>query len=147
MANERWLSFDDAVEIIRAHLDASIGRSQKVMRAARASGEIRSDDADLLVLTADDGVVGMDLRPGAKKQNDVRFSHDDLMDWLKRNAPETSVSKAQPQHRYPTDASLVEQGHELMAAGMSKRQAARKLAHDAEGGDLDQRTERLRKLL
>jgi hypothetical protein len=35
----------------------------------------------------------------------------------------------------------------MVEAGMSKRKAAAKLAPLAEGGDIDQKTERLRKLI
>ena len=51
------------------------------------------------------------------------------------------------QHRYASDAPLIERGRQMVASGMSKRQAATKLAAQAEGGSLEQKAERLRKLL
>jgi hypothetical protein len=74
----------------------------------------------------------------------------DLADWLDRQAPQQSLqvpSKTEPVHRYSGDGALIEEGRRLIADGMSKRSAAKQLAPRAEGGALDQREERLRKLL
>jgi hypothetical protein len=65
--------------------------------------------------------------------------------------PEPLSSDDQPlphQYRYPGDARLVEAGKKLKVdGGLSIRAAARKLAPEAEGGSLDQKEERLRKLI
>jgi hypothetical protein len=41
--DEAILSWDEAVEMIRKHLNASIGRSEAVLRKAYASDEVRID--------------------------------------------------------------------------------------------------------
>jgi hypothetical protein len=100
--SEQWITFEEAVDIVRAHLGASIGRSQAMTNAARASGEVRFQNlADPVLLLADDGLVGMSLRPGsmncsgvtadgrsiihrATSANMSQVSKDDLLDWLSR---------------------------------------------------------------
>jgi hypothetical protein len=104
--SEEWITFSEAVEIVMARLGASIGRSEAVTYAARASGEVRFDNpADPVLLMADDGLVGMDMRPGAQDKAGVtadgkpiihrnistrmfQISKDDLLDWLGRHHPE-----------------------------------------------------------
>jgi hypothetical protein len=106
MANEEWLTFEDATELVRAHLGTSIGRSEAVISAARASGEVRfQNPAGPVLLMADDGLVGMGIRPGAQDKAGVTadgklvthrlphrhsaslYSKNDLLDWLERNHP------------------------------------------------------------
>jgi hypothetical protein len=104
MANEEWLTFEDTTELVRAHLGASIGRAQAVTNEARASGEVRFQNLDYpVLLMADDGLVGMDMRPGAQEKSGVtvdgkaiihkiqtgtfQISKNDLLDWLERNHP------------------------------------------------------------
>jgi hypothetical protein len=115
----QWLTQSEAIEKIRALLGANIGRSEAVLRAARASGEVRfQNPADPVLLMADDGLVGMDMRPGAqsksgisgdgkaivhkisRSQNSFQISEDDLLDWLNRSYPE-SKPKAQRGGRPP----------------------------------------------
>jgi hypothetical protein len=102
--SDRWLTFEEATEIIRTGLDASVGRSEAILRAARASGEVRfQNPADPVLLLADDGLVGMDLRPGAREKAGLTadgkaimhrttsssgsINKDDLLDWLNRQVP------------------------------------------------------------
>jgi hypothetical protein len=60
----------------------------------------------------------------------------------------SSESQLSPhQYRYPGDAQLIERGRQMVKEGMSKLKAAEKLAVEAEGGTIQQRTERLRKLI
>jgi hypothetical protein len=100
--SERWLTFREAVEIVRVHLGVGIGRAEARTNAARASGEVRfQNPADPVLLMADDGLVGMDMRPGAQDKAGVtadgklikhriistsafQISKDDLLDWLGR---------------------------------------------------------------
>jgi hypothetical protein len=107
MPAETWLSFSEQVQLVRARLSASVGRSEALVRQAHASGEVRPEpllswaqrkapagmDPVSFLLMTDDGVVGMDLRPGAWKPGGVdrngnsvsrRHSKDDLLDWLDR---------------------------------------------------------------
>ncbi|QDW38968.1 hypothetical protein FFI89_018540 [Bradyrhizobium sp. KBS0727] len=112
MANSDWLTFAEAVEIVRVRLGASPGRSEAVTNAARASGEVRfQNPADPILLMADDGVVGMDMRPGAQNKggvtadgkpiihstastNPFQISREDLLDWLDRNFPQAKSAAA-----------------------------------------------------
>jgi hypothetical protein len=109
--SEEWITFSEAVEIVRAHLGASIGRSEAVTKAARTSGEVRFQNrAGPVLLMADDGLVGMDMRPGAQDKVGItadgkpivhrttstsmfQISKDDLLDWLGRQAPQQPTPK------------------------------------------------------
>jgi hypothetical protein len=112
VAEERWLSFQEAVDLFREQLGCSIGLAQSLVRKAHDSGEVRTRHAadhakDPVVLLNDDGVVGMDMRPGAlikcgdgkllvrddRPLEARRISKDDLVDWLNRNV--------KPQRRKP----------------------------------------------
>jgi hypothetical protein len=91
--SERWLTFGQASEIIRARLDASVGRSEAVLQAARTSGEVRTQEP---VFLNDDGVVGLRLRQISVR----RFSEADLLDWLGRHHPEQRAPgrRGRPSH-------------------------------------------------
>src|SRR5271156_3424414 len=87
---EQWLTREEAVELIRQRLNASVGRSQAVFQDAISSREVRARTAapprEAYYLLADDGIVG-DFRPGAKNYGGVKpssYSKDDLVDWLDR---------------------------------------------------------------
>ena len=116
-----------------------------MLRIAIASGEVRSGSRDggSVLLLVDDGIVGM--RPGHQNEPILYYNKDDLMDWLNRQAPQTQTQ--QTGHRYASDGQLIKKGRQMVARGMSKRQAAARLAPKAEGGSIDQRIERLRKLI
>jgi hypothetical protein len=156
--SEQWITFDEAAEIVRTHVGGSIGRAQKMAREAQASGEVRIQNT--VCLWADDGLVGMDLRPGAQEKHGVtrdgtpilhkptqpllQVSKDDLLDWLTRQAQVPPRASA----RYPGDAVLIAEGRQMMIAGMEKRAVARKLAERAEGaGTFESKVDRLRRLL
>lgn len=67
---------------------------------------------------------------------------DTLGDFTKLLAPAVKAS------RYPGDEALIKEGREMVAAGMEKRAAARKLAARAEGaGTFESKVDRLRKAL
>jgi hypothetical protein len=118
--SEEWLTFGEAVEIARMHLGASIGRSQAVINAARASGEVRvHNPANPTLLMADDGVVGMGMRPGAQHKAGVtadgkmivrstvststcHINSDDLLDWLSRQHPEKKPASTSPPSAHRT---------------------------------------------
>lgn len=91
-----WITFDDALNIVRTTRGGSIGWAEALVRAALKSAEVRTKQPQVL-LTADDGVVGMDLRPGAQiERAAARISKDDFVDWLDRNAPAAVNGEAEP---------------------------------------------------
>jgi hypothetical protein len=63
--------------------------------------------------------------------------------------PPQGCSPPEKEHKYRFhgDAALVARGRKMTADGISKSAAAKKLAPEAEGGTLEQKIERLRKLL
>ena len=110
---ERWLTYGEAVEIVRARVGGSVGYANSLLQNARASGEVRHRKNDVVLLVADDGVVGMNLRrtvagvtidgkpvrhSPTREVDSVEFSEDDLIDWLERNHP-TSASPGAPKPR------------------------------------------------
>jgi hypothetical protein len=143
-----WLSPSEAAALIQRHVGGSIGRSEALAKAAIASGEVRCKP--LILLTADDGIIGMDLRPGAMELANTA----DLFDWLDRRGFKEGLKQKNPQvqrgipkHRNPGDAILLKEGRKMVAKGKSKRKTAELLAHRATGGSYEQKVERLRKLL
>lgn len=103
--NNHWLSPAEAVTLVQDHIGGSIGRATNTLKLARASGEVRvrSADPDPVLLIADDGIVGMDLRAGPQIFHGIdadgklasrnlaqqprkgeTISEDDLLDWLNR---------------------------------------------------------------
>src|SRR6516162_4367446 len=90
---ERWLSFQELVTLTKSRMpSASIGRCEAIVRKACASEQIRSRP-DPVLLTADDGVIDFNLRPGAINKGTVskhgpadgKRSEDDFLDWLDLN--------------------------------------------------------------
>src|SRR5262249_40030943 len=100
MADEQWLSFQELVELVPSLLpDVSIGRAEAIVKEALASGQVRSRPGRLLLLS-NDGIIGMDLRPGAINKGgegrglavaDSKTSKEDFLDWLGRHYPEAKV--------------------------------------------------------
>jgi hypothetical protein len=87
------LSFQEAVEIIKQRLGASTGRSQKVLRDARASGEVRfrpDPNADYDIFNLPPGTMNKGgvtaVRASDMKEEKLCFSKGDLVDWLDRQA-------------------------------------------------------------
>ena len=106
-SQDQWITFDNVVELVRARLDASIGRAEAATKAARASGEVRTrnrpiDDNDPVLLTNDDGLMTWNQKPGVAVSNiatsdrKLLFSKDDLMDWLGRQPPPQKVPSSSP---------------------------------------------------
>ena len=97
MADERWISFPQMVGIVRSRYSMSIGRAEKVVKDAIASGEVRRRPEPRSLLVYDDGALDMNLRPGAINKGGVTpdgkllvqplrrlYSEDDFLDWLSR---------------------------------------------------------------
>jgi hypothetical protein len=78
---------------------------------------------------------------------EVFVRRDNLDRFIASIAPASEERRKPARHRHAGDAELAEEGRDLVAGGMSKRKAAEKLALRAEGGTIDQRIERLRKLI
>lgn len=88
MAKGQWLSFAEAVALVRDRLGCSIGKAQAVTRQADESDELRATRPRPKPIE-DDGFVDLnDLRPRS-------LSRDDLVDWLNRNSP-AQVRATQP---------------------------------------------------
>jgi hypothetical protein len=108
MSNEQWITFDDGVQLVRARMDASIGRAEAVMKAARTSGEVRTrsrpiEDMDIRwVLKNDDGILSAPIAPIVTSNKNLLFSKDDLLDWLGRHHTEVAASpepRPRPQNK------------------------------------------------
>ncbi|WP_143035618.1 hypothetical protein [Bradyrhizobium sp. Rc2d] len=166
--DDRWLTPEQAATLIRQRVGGSVGRSQGILGAARSSGEVRSRaSADPVLLMADDGVVGMDMRPGAQNKGGVnsdgkpvvhhlsadasgaRISEDDLLDWLARNhaagaAITTVAPELSPHVRYTTDDELLAEMVQGLTEGRwpNKHQAAIAVAGRAEGSGTREATVR-----
>ncbi|TYL87801.1 hypothetical protein [Bradyrhizobium cytisi] len=113
---ERWLTTGQAVALVRQRLGGSEGHSQKILRDARASGEVRARpaDPDAVLLIADDGLIGTDFRPPARSihgidadgklivhnlaqepRNGETISEHDLIDWLDRKHADNKVVRGE----------------------------------------------------
>jgi hypothetical protein len=133
-----WISPAEAEEIIRAHLNCKMGKSKAMLQevCTATPSEVRSCNDD----------------PQKRWEKTWCVCKSDLEDWLGRqrlpaSTQQQSPATRQPVHRYAGDAALIEEGRKLITGGMSARKAARGLAPRAEGGTIEQREERLRKLL
>lgn len=82
MGTKAWLSFDEATEIARTRHKVSVGYAQAIVKAAMMSGEARCG-APGVYLAADDGIVGMDLRPPEPVEQTINC--EDFLDWLARH--------------------------------------------------------------
>jgi hypothetical protein len=166
MAADKWISIPQMVEIVLSRYPTSIGRAEKLVKDAIAYGEVRprpEAERDPVLLVYDDGGLDMNLRPGAINRGGILpdgrslvgrsagyYSEADFIYWLYQQFDKRKASKnTLRSHRYnnPTDALLVKEARELVKGGMTKINAARKVAPKATGGDLDQRINRLRKLI
>jgi hypothetical protein len=82
MSKEQWLPPHAAAMVARqysgGHAGCSIGRSEELVRAAVASGEVR---------TVERGVEDFSQRTGSRVKKMLFSNKDDLVDWLKRQAP------------------------------------------------------------
>jgi hypothetical protein len=91
--SETWLSFREAVALVRDRIGASIGYAEALVMRARKSGEgVRIKRAPVL-LGADDGLTNFNFKAilagAADGMNDPPggMSEADLLDWLRRNVP------------------------------------------------------------
>jgi hypothetical protein len=66
--SEVWLTKAEAAELFRSLRPMSVGKSEADARRAWDSDEVRPEPTtNTVLLLADDGIVGMDLRPGQNK--------------------------------------------------------------------------------
>src|SRR5690349_16460493 len=123
--DERWLTPEEATAVVRNRVRGSIGLSERILKDARLSGEVRVRAAERpVLLTTDDGIIDFNLRPGALnagggpngryKLESETISEDDLLDWLGRNHPATSLDKLAGTS--PRAASKIEAAKEGIAA-------------------------------
>jgi hypothetical protein len=79
-----------------------------------------------------------------------RVSRTKLMRWLQQKAPSKAIRKRQSRRKvrrfhYPEDKALREEFRRLLKDGISKSEAARRLALKSRNGTVDQRVARFRK--
>jgi hypothetical protein len=91
MSEEAWLTFPEAVQIVRNRFGTSIGRAEASVLAARKSKEVRAKPSrEPFYLIGDDGLnPNPDLKAG-------RFSRDDFLDWLDRHEPRSAPASPTP---------------------------------------------------
>jgi hypothetical protein len=133
---KQWISVDETIKFIKTRVATTLGHAQKLLKDARASGAVQYAN--------DDGMV-------RDPRYDYAYRKDDLAGWLDRQAlQKPGKPKTRPRvHRYrhAEDAALIKEGRRMVNAGMTKLAAAKKLAPRAVGGTVEQRIERLRKLI
>lgn len=103
--SETWLSFREAVALVRDRTGASTGYAEALVMRARKSGEGVRIKRDPVLLGADDGLRNFNFRPGGGVPAD--FMNDppggtneaDLVDWLRRNVPTTAAKAVTPKRR------------------------------------------------
>jgi hypothetical protein len=114
MAEAKWLPFDGLVQIVLARFKAiSVGAAEGTVRKALASGDVRPRAADPVLLTYDDGMLDMNMRPGATNKGGVspdgklyvqppvehpstHYSVDDFLYWLRLNPPPQTKAPVTP---------------------------------------------------
>ena len=133
---KQWISIDALIELIRNCTGTTKGYAQKLWKDARASGEVRYANDDKL----------------KDPHYDYAGRKDDLEGWLDRRGlrtdkPATKQKTKVHHYRHAGDAGLVARGLKLVAKGASNSEAARRLAPHAIGGTLEQRIDRLRRLV
>src|SRR5580704_19644002 len=91
MSEEAWLTFPEAVQIVRSRCGTSIGRAEALVLAARKSKDIRPKPSrERFYLIGDDG---LDPKPDLKAG---RFSRNDFLDWLDRHEPRSAPTSPTP---------------------------------------------------
>ena len=139
ISKEQWFRFHEATALIKQHRACSEGRAEALVRAAAASGEVRSIER---------GVQDFSRRYGSPVKKISVWNKADLLDWLDRQVPPPAI-KAVPSlkgRRY-FDDDLVAEG----VAGIRRKkwpnplQAATALAQRARGASQSSIITRLRK--
>jgi hypothetical protein len=103
MADEEWVSNPQMVEIVLGRYSMSVGRAEKLVKDAKASGEVRRRREDPL-LAADDRVIAMNLRPSLLSKPlplPAYYSKGDFIDWLGR---QPSLQQPEPAAKKPGNA-------------------------------------------
>lgn len=136
---EQWFRFHEATALIKQHRACSEGRAEALVRAAAASGEVRSVER---------GVQDFTQRYGSRVKKISVWNKADLLDWLDRQVPRPAP-KPTPKvkgRRY-FDDELVAEG----VAGLRRKkwpnplQAATALAVRARGASTELTVTRLRR--
>jgi hypothetical protein len=147
MAGKNYLSVPDAEQMLLELYDISAGKAKKLVKDAIKSGEVQTPEDSVLLMT-DDGIIGMDLIPGAINPGTVTGVHkDDLLYWTKeQGVPQRQKETVVKGQRFAGDNELVTEGAEGVK---SKRwpnalKAAEALAARAEGASEGAKIKRLR---
>jgi hypothetical protein len=88
-----WITNNEAVEIIRQRRATSEGHAKFLLREV-CKTEVQTRPGPVLLL-ADDGIVGMDMRPGAQNKgvsHDLLYNKADLLHWLGQQSMPNKVS-------------------------------------------------------
>jgi hypothetical protein len=125
--SERWIIFDEAVELIRTGLDASKGRSQSVLQKACAAAEIRARRLTYSTVGSyyefiparawTDGAIDehgqfvLSFGLGPK----IEISEADLRDVLDRHRPSPATAEPPRVHPKSHPASDVDIRREILA--------------------------------
>jgi hypothetical protein len=86
VSREQWFRFHEAVALVRQRRPGSIGKTEALVRAAAASGEVRSLAR---------GVE--DYSQGHRRVVKISvLNKDDLLDWLDRHEPRPQPAETKP---------------------------------------------------
>jgi hypothetical protein len=86
-SGEQWFPFHFAVALVRQHRPGSIGKSEALVKAAAASGEVRSVER-----WAED----FSQRHGSRVKKIILLNKDDLLYWLDQHADGKTVPASPP---------------------------------------------------
>jgi hypothetical protein len=92
---EKWNTERGMIALIQSLYDIRPGHAQRIWQDARGSREIsrRRKGGEPVLLLPDDGITGMDLRPGAQNVGGAvehEWNEGDLLDRLRRHPPEVA---------------------------------------------------------
>jgi hypothetical protein len=125
-AAERWIPIPKMVEIVlNRHPGMSIGRAQRLVSEAIASGEVRRPER----------------HPDYGSEDDFIY----WLDWQQLDKQKAGKPASRPFHYRPGEAAVAKEFRRLAKGGMKKTDAARKLAEKLTTGTEKQRIARIRK--
>jgi hypothetical protein len=91
MPLDEWLSFEEVTEFVVEQLHCSVGRAEKIVREARAPGEVRTKFLGSFNLRP--GALNKGLPDQPTPEELLAFNRDDFFDWLNRYQPKAKEGK------------------------------------------------------